>query len=179
MKKSHRQGTVDALNKYYSRMENERLKELGPRRHNEKPEKLVEKECLKWMRVLGWSVNIFEAKATLDESGRWRNTAMKAGVCDCLGNTSEGVSVAIEFKAPGAMSSFNSAARTRQREFILSKIESNCFACVVDSVGRLQSIYEKWIDIRRTDGVGAAKLFLVEQLPKKRVVSTDDEKLFD
>lgn len=179
MKKDHKQGTIDALNKYYSRQEKERVKALGPKRRNAKPEKEVEKVCLEWMRAVGWSVEIYEAKSTWSpEAGAWINQSMKAGTCDCMGSTGDGHSVAIEFKAPGCLSSFNSIKRTRQREFIVRKIESNCFACVTDSLVRLQTIYGTWLDLKQRNFPDLARQYLMSQLPKKKSGRDDDSELF-
>jgi hypothetical protein len=135
----------------------------GKGRRNKKPEKEVESACLSWMRSRGWSIEIYEAKATQTSRG-WRNQAMKAGTCDCMGATKEGQSVAIEFKAPGRLSSFNSPGRMRQKLFILKKISSNCFACVVDSVERLETIYLGWCKAR-VESVDLARAYLMKELP--------------
>lgn len=172
MKKNTRQSTVDALNKYYSRLAKEQMPK-EPRAANEKPEKEVEKECTEWMRERGWSVQIFEAKATFDpKRGVWRNQSMKAGTCDCLGNTAQGESVAIEFKAKGRLSSFNRPDNHKQREFITDKINTNAFACVVDSKDRLEAIYIRWAELKAGGHIEEARKYLILKLPVLR--STDD-----
>jgi len=170
--------TLDALNKFSQRQ----LDEGKPReiKHHGKPEKEVEKACLIWMRNLGWSVNVFEAKANWSTTqGAWVQQGMKAGTCDCLGSDSEGIGIAIEFKAPGAMSSFNSEKRYLQRKFIVDKINANVFACVVDSVERLELIYFKWNELRASDK-GMARTYLLSMLPQKSLKTRlKDETLFD
>lgn len=178
MTKHKRQSTIDALNKYYER-QLPNSSPQAPRRKNEKPEKDVEKDCVKWMRDNGWSVNIFEAKATYSpEAGRYIQQGMKAGTCDCIGNTDLGVAVAIEFKALGKLSTFNREDNFRQRNFIVTKINSNAFACVVDSVDRLSSIYLRWMELK--SDAGAARNYLLSMLPQvSEKTRLKGERLFD
>lgn len=168
MKKNYKQSVSDALEKFHKKEWDKYKPKDKPRRRNQKPEKLVELECKKLMDYWGWSVDIFEAKATWNpKAGCWLQQGMKAGVCDCLGSTERGVAVAIEFKAPGKLASFNSPRRTKQREFILAKIEANNFACVVDSAAKLNEIYTHWLTI---ENPARAKEYLYSVLPVKRRV---------
>lgn len=177
MAKHPRQSTLDALNKFCEKQLDNKPKKLS--KPHGKPEKEVEKACLAWMRSQGWNVQIFEAKATWSpDAQRWLQQSMKAGTCDCLGNTNEGLSVAIEFKAPGALSSFNSDKRYLQKKFIIDKIHSCAFACVVDSLQSLQLIYAEWNVLRKYD-MEKAKLMLLSKLPKMSAKREKQEKLFD
>jgi hypothetical protein len=180
----HKKRVLDALNKY-SQKQLDEGKPKESRAHYGKPEKEVEKDCLVFMRGRGWSVNIFEAKATWSPSqGCWTQQGMKAGVCDCMGNIvsdshDDGVALAVEFKAPGAISSFNSDKRYLQRKFIVDKINAGAFACVVDSAALLEKIYSRWHEIRATDKSGARQ-FLISSLPQTRTKTRlEDEPLFD
>ena len=104
----HKLRVKNAIDKYLKKQETK----YGPKRTNEKPEKEVEKTCMELMKSWGWSVEVYEAKATFDpRRGVWRQQAMKAGTSDCMGSTDEGISVAIEFKAKGSLSTL----RPRQR----------------------------------------------------------------
>lgn len=178
MAKNTKQSTIDAINKFSQRQLDEyKPKEL--RAKHGKPEKEVEKACLEWMRSQGWSVQIFEAKATWSPAaGRWLQQAMKAGTCDCLGNTDAGISVAIEFKAPGALQTFNSDNRQRQKKFIIDKINTNVFACVVDSVEKLMHIYARWLEIR-TSGAAQGIAYLMSELPKESEKRKRDDRPLD
>lgn len=167
-----KKSTIDAINNF-SRKQLPR--ETKPRRPNQKPEKLVEKACLAWMREQRWSVNIFEAKATFNPRlGIWMNQAMKAGTADCLGTTETGHSVAIEFKAKGKLSTYAREDNYAQQKFIDEKIAVNCFACVVDSVERLQEIYKKWLDLRMRGLNGEAQSYLRSEIPKRKGSNEDD-----
>ncbi len=94
-----------------------------------------------------------------------------------MGNTDGGISVAVEFKAPGALSSFNSEKRYLQRKFIVDRINSNCFACVVDSVARLEFIWTRWMMLK--ENPDEARQFLIASLPQTEKSRLKDEKLFD
>lgn len=131
------------------------------RRRNKKPEKLVEAECLFWMRQQRWSVQVIESKATLS-NGVWRNQAVSAGTCDCIGTMPDGISVYIEFKAPGKLKTFNREKNIRQREYIKSKIHMNAFSTVVDSVELLEQIYTTW---QKMETPEEKRLFLLNVLP--------------
>jgi hypothetical protein len=153
-----------------SRYETAQDKKLrGTTRRNGKPEKEVEYTCVAWMKSQGWSVNVFEAKATYSPTaGIWKQQAMSGGVADCMGNTQDGIAVAIEFKAPGYLSTFNSPARVKQRAFVIDKINSGAFACVTDSVERLKDIYTRWRELRDAGALLVSREFLIGALPKKR-----------
>ncbi|MFN9972690.1 MAG: hypothetical protein ACK58T_22650 [Phycisphaerae bacterium] len=154
-----------ALNKFAER-DNRELQKLNgtiKKRKNAKPEKDVEKECLTWMRGRGWNVQIYESKAT-QVNGVWRQQAMQAGNADCQGIMPGGVSVAVEFKAPGKLATFNRPQNQRQIDFIEDRITMGGFACVVDSVSLLQHIYETWLDKKLISDEEAIS-YLLEVLP--------------
>lgn len=163
MSNDRRKSIEAALHRYSSR----EAKKLAPKKQkkNAHPEKDVEKSCLEWMRAKNWNVQIYESKATFDpRRGVWRNQSMAAGNADCQGNLPDGVTIAVEFKAPGKLKNFNREGNERQVEFIYNKIQTNCFACVVDSAERLQLIYEVW-DSRRKHSTELAKEYLLSMLP--------------
>lgn len=138
------------------------------KRKNGKPEKLVEAECLAWMRFMGWDVAIYESKATFNpHKQRYVSASMRAGNSDCMGITSEGFAVYVEFKAKGKLSTFANEKNLRQQDFLISKINHGAFACVVDCVSLLEAYYIQWMQ-RRTIDVASAKMFLVEQLPRSK-----------
>lgn len=180
----HKKSTADALNRFFQKQADEvahKPREAAPKRErNKSPEKDVERECLKWMRAQGWTVNIYEAKAKWNaQAERFTGTGMKFGTCDCMGNTDDGISVAVEFKAPGALSSFNSERRYLQKKFILDRINTNAFACVVDSANRLEAIYLEWRYLR-AGSLEAARNFLLRALPQvSEKTRLKSEKLFD
>jgi len=140
-------------------------KSSGIKRKNLKPEKEVQLACVTWMRSLGWDVQVIESKATYDSrSGRYISQSVKAGYSDCSGNTNTGLSVYVEFKAPGRLSTL----RFNQREFLLKKIESGCFAVCVDGTSHLKTL---WKDYNLSED---KKAFLIAKLPE---VKTKDREL--
>lgn len=181
MKKNVRQGTLDALNKFYERdalKVSPKIAAVEKRGRNARPEKDVEKECLVWMRAQGWNVAIYESKAVWNSRAEsWTKSGMKFGTCDCMGNTDDGVAVAVEFKAKGKLSTFNREDNHLQRQFIIEKINTNAFSCVVDSATLLAEIYAKWKSLREAGGP-AAKAYLMLALPKAKTGLKSD-RLFD
>lgn len=152
------------------RYEKKQLKEaLPPSRRNNKPEKLVESECMDWMRLRGWNVKVYEAKATYDPRIRiYRQQSMQAGVADCMGNLPDGVACVVEFKAKGKLSTFARPENYRQRDFLVQAIHTGAFACVVDSADLLQGIHNEWKRLRDRGELTLAKRYLIEMLPKRR-----------
>lgn len=139
-------------------------KQKGPSRRNGKPEKEVEGECLALMRSWGWDVEIYEAKATYDpRQGRWRQQAMKVGTVDCMGVTGMGIAVAIEFKAPGKLSTL----RYNQREFLVNRIQQYAFAAVVDSADLLKTYRNEWESLRKNGNIDLGRDYLLSVLPKQ------------
>jgi len=160
MAKQNRQSTLDALNKFSEKA----ARELAPKKKRmpyAKPEKEVEKACLKWMRDRGFSVDVFEAKATYNpRAGAWLQQSMKAGVVDIMGSTNLGIMLAVELKAPAKLKTL----RENQRLFLIEKIAANAFACVTDSVARLADIYNTWLGYRYVDQE-KARAYLMSMLP--------------
>jgi len=159
-----------ALYKYY---EKQLPKGNNRKRKNKKPEKNVEKACLKWMREHGFNVDIIEAK------GGYNNTygviAVKAGFSDCVGNDNLGRGVYIEFKANGRRANVSE----QQRQFLLSKIHTNAFAVVTDSVEHLSNCYGIWCGLYDFGKYKRCREFLLSILPKSKLPEDDGKPLFD
>jgi len=176
MSDAHKKSVAAALNRFMTKAAKQAA-QPKPSRTNQKPEKEVEKECLKWMRDKGWNVQIYEAKATWSPAaGQWLQQGMKSGTCDCMGSTSDGHMVAVEFKAPGRLSTFNSQDRYNQRKFIVDKINSNCFACVTDSAARLEFIFTTWVKI---PDASERRTYLLSMLPQQKESTKPSPKLFE
>ena len=136
----------------------------GPSRRNAHPEKDVEKACVQLMRSWNWVVQIIESKACYNPSvGRWIGQSAKQGTSDCLGVTSTGVAVAIEFKADGKLSTL----RENQREFLIERINQYSFAVVVDSPGLLEEYRNRWEFLRKTGNLDTSRDYLLACVPKK------------
>lgn len=166
----HGEGVRNAVNKFYER---EAKKQASPKRKNSKPEKLVERAVMSWLKERGFSCHVYEAKAKfLPGKGYTWRTPIPVGHTDIGGVNRVGIGIYVELKAPGRIS----ALRDEQREFIINKIDNCCFSCVVDSVDSLECIYDSWADYWAEGDVNGAKMFLMECLPKqkKRAEKTDD-----
>lgn len=140
----------------------------GRGKKNKKPEKLVEKACLDWMRSLSWDVNIYEAKAVYNPDGTYRSNRMIAGVSDCMGLTPDGIPVYVEFKAKDKRSTFNLSKNNRQRDFLVNKIKYCAFAVVVDSVEKLNEYWIGYKEVCVQSGKLHARDYLMSVLPKIR-----------
>lgn len=162
--KSPKDRVRDAMEKHHAKLANKKQRFT----RNRKPEKDIERFCLEWMRAKDWDVQIVEAKATYNpRAGRYlRNISVSAGTCDCIGTLPSGVFVAIEFKAPGRLSTFASDRNVEQRTYLITKIHSGAFACVVDSVSRLEKIYAEYEEALLVSR-DKAKNILLGFLPRK------------
>lgn len=151
-------------------VENYLIKQNKPKsaRRNSKPEKQTQIECIAFMRSIGWSIDIYEAKATWNpEQQIWKNQGMKSGTVDCIGCTNNGHSVFVEFKAKGKLSTFNRDENYKQRNFLIDKINHGAFGCVVDCKDLLAEIYLKWIVYHKSGQQQDAINFLLSSLPQK------------
>lgn len=162
----HGAGVRKAMLKYAGKY----LKDIAPidgtGRKNKTPEKtLTQLPCLRWMRSVGWSVDIYEAAAVWDSKrDSYSSNYMKTGTVDCLGCDKFGQFVAIEFKAPGRISTLSGG----QKSFLIEKINCGGFGCVTDSVERLESIYNSWLRLKQRDRLQDAKQFLIDNLVPRR-----------
>ena len=153
---------------------NKNRPKVGPVRHNGAPEKELEVEVLKWLRANGFHVSVVESKATYNpKAGKYISQSVKDGFVDLVGNHNSGIAVFIELKAPGCRSKL----RENQRDFLLQKIETGCFAICTDSVELLSSQFEHFQLLRSRQQFSHAKDFLRTALPVKRE-KVDDEPLF-
>jgi hypothetical protein len=117
-------------------------KEVTKRKtRNKSPERDLSKLIMSWLKVNEFDCTIVESKAVYNQKAkRYLKSQAVPGFPDIVGNDSRGTAVYIELKAPGRLSTI----KDRQREFLLRKIKSNCFAVCVDGVGRLEKTYEHW-----------------------------------
>lgn len=155
-----------AMGKYLSKNEHQ-----PTHRHNESPERNLQKEVIKWLESIGFSIDCVDSKAQYSEpQGRYISQNAKPGISDLIGNDSNGHAVYIELKAPGR----RSTVRSNQREFLLRKIKTNAFAVVADSKEFIQDNYRQW----RVLDTETRRLFLLRLLPESRF-RDDDKPLFE
>ena len=141
-------------------LEKHHAKQIKTRRTkpNGKPEKNVEKLCMDWLRANGFSMNVVESKAVFNaQAGRYIRGQADQGFSDAVGCHQSGLAAFVEFKAPGRLSTL----RPAQKAFLREKIDFGAFACVVDSVERLEEIWATYQSERRGVGPAAAKTYLL------------------
>lgn len=174
----HKKNIEKALLNHHEKLFKQQQKQAQktPRKKNEQPEKDVEKQCLEWMRAKNWEVQIIESKATYNVAAGCytKNQSVKTGNADCQGLMPDGTSIAVEFKAPGRLSSFLSDRSTPQRDFIIKRIHMNGFACVVDSTARLEKIFVEW-DQARQISKDKARQVLLNYLPVRKTEKKDKD----
>lgn len=163
---TQKQRTQKAIERYIQKQ----TPSKKPRRKNNKPEKLVEKEVLAWCKQQGWSVDVVESKAVYSASaGRYLSGQTKSGYADVVGSTDQGLSVSIELKSPGR----RATVRLAQYEFLKEKIHKNCFAVVVDSAKLLESYYLEFLQSKNRIQL------LMTFLPLPKEMRDDKAALFD
>jgi hypothetical protein len=98
---------------------------------------------------------------TSHQAGRYLAGQTDQGFADCVGvHGPTGIAVFIEFKAPGRTSTL----RPAQKHFLREKIKFNGFACVVDSVERLDMIFREF-DTARRESFCRAQEYLNSVIP--------------
>lgn len=139
---------------------------------NQSPEKLVQNECLHWLRLQGFDVYVIESKATYSQASQsYRSSSAMPGFSDIVGCDNNGMFLAIELKARGRLSTL----KNHQRKFLVEKINRGGFAACVDSVDLLKSIYQKWSILAGEP----SKSFLLNCLPKEKLEDSPNAPLFD
>lgn len=168
---NRRQNIINAMEKFERKNE---PKVYDKKPANKKPEKITEKDCMAWMFSNGFNMNVVESKSTYSPTlQRFILSVIKAGVSDSFGNDKWGNAVFVEFKAKHCRAQL----RPKQREFLVNKIETNCFALVTDNVFYLEACYRKWFTIRE-HSFHSARVFLSEQLPKRRKLQSTEGDIF-
>lgn len=149
-----KESTKAALERYFNKQakQNDPLRE---RRKNKKPEKLVEKAVMEWLKANQFSCHVVESKAVFSpRAGIYLNSQADPGMSDIVGCTPDGMGCFIELKAKGR----RPALKDHQRRFLLSKITRGCFAACVDSVDYLEKC---WSHYKSGND-------MTEMLPKRR-----------
>lgn len=131
-------------------------------------EKAVEQEIMAWAFQNRWSLDVYDSKGSYSETrGQYaRNTGIKTGHPDLAGSDNLGRAVYLELKKAGQASK----CRLEQHQFLSRKIESNCFAMVVDSVQVLETTYHTWLKLRNEGKEKEARDYLRGLLPTKVLV---------
>lgn len=135
---------------------------------SKKPEKLVEAEVMTWLNLNGFSCNIVESKGVYSHAaGRYLQGQTDPGMSDIVGNDSIGRACFIELKAKGKRRNVSMAQYT----LLSKKIDTFCFAVVVDSASLLSMYYEKYCDFIKSGDFNGSRNYLREVLPQSTMVT--------
>lgn len=126
-----------------------------------KPEKYVEHKILAMCFQLGWSVEVFDSKATYSvaSGGYKRNQGLVVGCPDLIGCDDKGHFVALELKADGKAT----VCSFEQHQFLKRKIEHGAFGIVTSCPEFLKSTYQTWLGLSPSE----RKSYLIGLLPTK------------
>jgi len=162
-----------ALDNYLSKkIEEDKPKDI---KKNAKPEKETEKECLKWLRHNNFNVSVVESKAVYSVlAGEYTSGQTEKGFSDLVGNDAFGRACYIELKAKGRRANLSPA----QYVFLKTRVESNCFAVVVDSSYFLKDIYTEWSKLMDRKQFRLAQRTLLSALPMPAKMKDDGKDLF-
>lgn len=128
-------------------------------------EKLVEIEFKHWFYLNGWSMDVYDSKATFSKEGIYRRSkSLKIGTPDYVGCCPLGYGAFVELKAPGK----EKVCRFEQREFLIKKIRANAFGIVTSSPEHLKKVYEEWLGLRISK---ESQDLLINYLPKKVLIN--------
>lgn len=130
-------------------------------KRNSKPEEVFKREMLSYLARNGFDIDVVESKAVFSQRlRRYLHSQATPGMSDLVGNDMNGHACFIELKAPKKLKTL----RENQKLFLKKKVESNAFACVVDSLERFVMIYNDWRDYKARSDY-EARQFLLNMLP--------------
>lgn len=143
---------------------------LLPKKKNKTPEADFLKKLKKHIEENhGWSLDVIDSKGQFSEDAqRYVYGKTRSGYSDMSGNMLNGLASYLEVKAPGKRSTL----REDQMNFLIEKINSNCFAIVTDSIEHFEMILEKFKKAENR------KAILLNDLPKGKANQVDDGPLF-
>lgn len=168
MSEDFKKRVQNSITNYYKRID----KELKPqsKQKNQQPEAELRKLVLKELRLAGFLALYVESKAVFSQQlGQYLHSQVQPGTSDLICLDSYGNFLAVELKAPGRVGTL----KDHQREFLLSVIDRNGFACCVDSFESLINLYNKWIKEKNRE---IRQALLVSALPIKK--SRKESELF-
>lgn len=155
----YKKRVTDALNNYYKKQE----PSFKKKRKNAKPEKAVEQQILIWCRQKGFDVDVVESKSKFNtQTMRYTGRAASPGMSDIIGNTNNGLAVFIELKSKGRRVA--SALAPKQREFLIRKIHTGCFAIMCDSIEYAENTWNQFLSLPNAQRIE----FLLNELPTPR-----------
>jgi len=114
-----------------------------------KSEKYVEAEVIKYLRHNGFSVHVYESKASFSKSSNSyrKNRSLVEGHSDIAGCDKDGLAVYIELKTPKT----DNSMRMSQYMFLREKIKFGAFVCVISGIDKLEALYSEFKKTRSKD----------------------------
>lgn len=139
-----------------------------PKRSNQKPEEIfIHESLMPWLEANGFDCNVIESKSSYSkERQRYISQNAKPGISDIFGNYRNGLSVFIEAKAPTRRNTL----RDNQREFLIRKIRSGCFAICCSDLHYINEVWTHFKTLPSEQRIG----YLLDQLPKQKLRESDD-----
>lgn len=117
-----------------------------------------------WLKANGFSMDRVEAKATYNPQAKaYLNSPTTPGMSDRVGCDRYGRACFIEAKAPNR----TMYLRPDQKQFLVEKLNYNAFVCCVNDVCELERIYDQFLTLGLSKGIG----FLRRELDKVKVRS--------
>lgn len=132
-------------------------------RRNQKPEAKIENEIYKHLNEIGWSIDFYES-SSFGISPEYQDYKVKPGHSDLAGNLPNGIACYVEVKAKGKRSTLSD----NQRQFLIEKINTNCFAIVADSLEYVLNTFQTW------QATPIKKAFLLKELPIKKIRPSEE-----
>jgi hypothetical protein len=141
-----------AMENYYKR------NEPREQRRNNKPEAVIETSIYEKLIELGWSVDYYESSTFGLTNQYSQDYKVRPGHSDLGGNLPNGIACWIECKDKGKRSNLSD----NQRQFLIEKISTNCFAIVADSIESVLDQYNQWLNCENK------KAYLLKSIPIKK-----------
>lgn len=134
------------------------------KRKNNKPEAKIENEIYKHLNSIGWSIDFYES-STFGINPEYQDYKVRPGHSDLAGNLPNGIACYIEVKNTGRRSTLSD----NQRQFLIDKINTNCFAVVADSLSYVLNTFETWQNSQ------FKKAYLLKELPPERTKGKQED----
>ena len=155
-----KESVKNAINKYIAKNTDGIQSKPQQKESRQSPERRTEASVKRWCRANGILIHVVEASIFDRTTGEMGEAKAEAGFSDLVGNSMQGLACYIELKAEGRRSTLSDT----QRDFLIAKIESFCFAVVVDSDAVLETYWSGFCALKTPQ---ERKQYLLDCLPRK------------
>lgn len=160
MSEDRKASTEKAMLNYIRKNTDDLESNTVPKKQRQQPERKVGVKVDRWCRENGLEVHEVEASKFDRTTGQMGEAKAEAGYPDRSGNTPQGLAVYIELKALGQRHGLSET----QRDFLIKKINSFCFAVVVDSDVVLETYWHGFCALKTPQ---ERKEYLLSCLPRQ------------